>query len=116
MPLKLQAMKRITIITTILLLCFIVASAAWYLSKIGFSRSTAKNHHATSTAPDSRLMKKLEQHADDALSFAKQHNYNTRICFLVDMSIESGKNRFFVYDTKQDSLIESGLVDHGCCY
>jgi hypothetical protein len=31
------------------------------------------------------------------------------------MSIESGHNRFFVYDIKNDSILLSGLVAHGSC-
>lgn len=39
--------------------------------------------------------------------------YNNRIAFFVDMKIPSGKNRFFVYDLKQDKIIDRGLVAHG---
>jgi hypothetical protein len=31
------------------------------------------------------------------------------------MSIESGKNRLFVYDLKKDSVMDAGLVAHGRC-
>ena len=34
-------------------------------------------------------------------------------CFLVDMSIPSGKNRFFIYNLKMDSIELSSLVAHG---
>ena len=40
-------------------------------------------------------------------------NYNQKIAFFIDMKIMSGKNRFFVYDLKNDLLIDSGLVAHG---
>jgi hypothetical protein len=40
-------------------------------------------------------------------------NYNTKIAFLVDMRIKSGKNRFFVYDLVNDKIIDQGLVAHG---
>ncbi|MBO9636305.1 MAG: murein L,D-transpeptidase catalytic domain family protein [Chitinophagaceae bacterium] len=48
-------------------------------------------------------------------SYAKANNYNTEICFLIDMKIGSGKNRFFIYDMKRNSVISSGLVAHGRC-
>jgi hypothetical protein len=38
---------------------------------------------------------------------------NTKIAFLVDMKIKSGKNRFFVYDLANDKIIDEGLVAHG---
>lgn len=40
--------------------------------------------------------------------------YNTKIAFLVDMRIKSGKNRFFVYDLEKNEIIDQGLVAHGC--
>jgi hypothetical protein len=38
---------------------------------------------------------------------------NTDFCFLVDMSIHSGKYRFFVWDFNKDTLIAKGLCAHG---
>ena len=43
------------------------------------------------------------------------NNYNSKICFLADMNLPSGRNRFFVYDLQKDSVILSGLVAHGSC-
>jgi hypothetical protein len=39
--------------------------------------------------------------------------YNKEIAFFIDMEIQSGKNRFFVYDLKNDKIIDEGLVAHG---
>lgn len=47
--------------------------------------------------------------------FLPTNDYNSKICFLVDMKISSGKNRFFVYDLQHDSILISGLVAHGSC-
>ncbi|MCD9573827.1 murein L,D-transpeptidase catalytic domain-containing protein [Flavobacterium soyae] len=41
------------------------------------------------------------------------HKYNTKIAFLVDMKVPSGKNRFFVYDLEKNEIIDQGLVAHG---
>ena len=45
--------------------------------------------------------------------YAKANNYSMEYCFLVDMSLPSGKNRFFVYNIRKDSLEFSALVSHG---
>ncbi|MFZ1304596.1 MAG: murein L,D-transpeptidase catalytic domain-containing protein [Ferruginibacter sp.] len=45
--------------------------------------------------------------------YAKANNYSLEYCFLVDMSIPSGKNRFFVYNMRKDSLEFAALVAHG---
>jgi len=40
---------------------------------------------------------------------------STAYCFLIDMSLPSGRNRFFVVDLKKNSIIFAGLVAHGSC-
>lgn len=45
--------------------------------------------------------------------YLRQNSYNEQICFLIDMKIAPGKNRFFVYDFKKDSIVDRGLVTHG---
>lgn len=39
--------------------------------------------------------------------------FNNEIAFFIDMKIHSGKNRFFIYDLKNNKLIDEGLVAHG---
>ena len=39
--------------------------------------------------------------------------YNTDIGFFIDMKMESGKKRFFIYDLKNNKLLNKGLVAHG---
>ncbi len=45
--------------------------------------------------------------------FAKQHIYNQDIAFMIDYSLHSGYNRFFVIDLKKGTIIKKGLVCHG---
>ena len=56
---------------------------------------------------------RLRRQADKIRDYAKTNNYSMEYCFLVDMSIPSGKNRFFVYNMRKDSLEFSALVAHG---
>ena len=48
-------------------------------------------------------------------NYAIQNGMSTEYCFLVDMSLPSGRNRFFVYDLTKNSIINTGLVSHGSC-
>lgn len=48
-------------------------------------------------------------------NFALENNMSTDYCFLVDMSLPSGRNRFFIYDLNRNSIVYSGLVSHGSC-
>jgi len=48
-------------------------------------------------------------------NYAIQNDLSTDYCFLVDMSLPSGRNRIFIYDLKKNSMIQAGLVSHGSC-
>ena len=48
-------------------------------------------------------------------NYALENNMSTEYCFLVDMSLPSGRNRFFIYDLTKNSIIHAGLVAHGSC-
>jgi len=66
-----------------------------------------------STFSYAQLNDKLSKKANEALDFCKKNKMNTDYCFLVDLSIHSGKNRFFIYDFKTQTISQSGLVCHG---
>lgn len=51
----------------------------------------------------------------EAQTFCKQNALNEDFYFLVDLSVHSGKNRFFVYDFKQKKIVDQNLVTHGTC-
>lgn len=53
--------------------------------------------------------------ASQLKTFAAKNRYAIDVAFLIDMSLPSGKKRFFVYDLQADSIITSGLVAHGSC-
>ena len=57
----------------------------------------------------------LSSRANEINNYANQKGYSTKYCFLIDMNIPSGRNRFFVYDLENNSVAYSGLVAHGCC-
>lgn len=51
----------------------------------------------------------------EAKAFCKAEKFNEDYYFLIDLSIHSGKNRFFVYDFKKDKIVGENLVTHGSC-
>jgi len=61
-------------------------------------------------------MEKLEQKAMAARLYTAGNGFNETICFLLDMSLPSGQNRFFIYDLRKDTLQSAGLVAHGNCF
>jgi hypothetical protein len=56
---------------------------------------------------------RIRDHAAALKVFLSAKDYNKEFCFLVDMKIPSGRNRFFVYSLSGDSIITSGLTTHG---
>jgi hypothetical protein len=107
-------MKRALFISLALLFCFLVAGAGWYFSKLNTGKSRSI-HHSSRTVAAKELMYRLNLHASQLQSYARKHGYNSNTCFLIDMTIESGKNRFFVFDLQKDSIVDAGLVAHGSC-
>ena len=60
------------------------------------------------------VFNRLSNESKKIKSFVSQNEeYNNDITFLIDMKIESNKNRFFVYNLKENKIIDKGLVAHG---
>lgn len=51
----------------------------------------------------------------EARAFCKAHNFDVGYYFLIDLSVHSGKDRFFVYDFKTNQVSNQSLVTHGSC-
>ena len=83
----------------------------WYKPKFNLRSDS----HVPGIEKSLGRFERLQMKADSLKKFARQKKYNEEICFLADMSIPSGKNRFFVYNIPKDSLILEGLVAHGSC-
>jgi hypothetical protein len=61
----------------------------------------------------SEIISRLNEKAIIAKDYVNEQGYNTEYCFFIDMRIPSGKNRFFVYNLREDSIETAGLVSHG---
>lgn len=98
----------------LIILFFVVCASAIYYTV----PTLAKQHNfstATSNFTNNAYIKKLQTKAIAAKQFIQQKKYNNTICFLVDMSLPSNKNRFFIYDLENDTIVSKGLVAHGSC-
>ena len=105
-------MKRFLLIAGSILLVFIISSAAWYTSRLNhFNKLSIAN----TARADKKTFDKLRTQSMQAKLFINAKKYNPVICFFIDMSLESGKSRFFVYDTQNDSILHTALVTHGRC-
>jgi L,D-transpeptidase catalytic domain len=51
----------------------------------------------------------------EALAFCQAKGFNQEFYFLIDFSVHSGKNRFYVYDFNSQKVVDQNLVTHGSC-
>jgi L,D-transpeptidase catalytic domain len=97
---------------------FAILALSWF-SNTPYWKKARTVHSTTRTAPHvlaTYSPKKLQQKAAEARTFVQQKKYNDNICFLIDMTLASGQNRFFIYDLKKDTVQAAGLVAHGNCF
>jgi len=85
----------------------IVVSFALSLSAKSASNRDSLDIRKSATVEHAKLQ------AASLAKYAKEHNYNSHYCFLIDMSLPSGKKRLFVYNLDKDSIEYSLLVAHG---
>ncbi|WP_163409264.1 murein L,D-transpeptidase catalytic domain-containing protein [Flavobacterium ajazii] len=73
-----------------------------------------KTKDSRTTKPIYSYEKKLKSEIAEIRSFlGKSSKYNSDVALFLDMKIESGRNRFFIYDLKHNKLLNKGLVGHG---
>ena len=102
---------------SLLLLLIFILSISWLASSGVWKRakSIQLESPVKSSAISNASLKMLKQKAVEAKTFINTNNYNDQFCFLIDMSLSSGDNRFFVYDLKKDTIKNGGVVTHGRC-
>ena len=99
-----------------LALFFLLASV---VSACGQNPLTTNSNDVTDVAPvevnkDSLQEVRIQSKAEAAKSYLKAHsNFNQRYAILIDMHMNSGKKRLFVYDLDSMKVVSSGLVAHG---
>lgn len=101
-----------------LVIFFIIAAAAssslaWFRSHRTIENKVPVNNSDAAVAAAAKLSERLQPFAFELQQYAVQHKFNNRYCFLIDMKISCGNNRFFVYDLKKNAVLHSGLVTHG---
>ena len=106
------------ILRFLLLASLITLAVSWFSHSRAWEKTMAphnpekKAHHPASA----NSLEKMEQKAVAAKFFVKKKGFNEKVCFLLDMSLPSGQNRFFIYNLEKDSAEASGLVAHGNCF
>ncbi|HKZ66088.1 MAG TPA: murein L,D-transpeptidase catalytic domain family protein, partial [Chitinophagaceae bacterium] len=83
--------------------------------KTGNKKATKKTVTKKRSTEKAGKKNTVSNRASEIAGYANQNGYSTKYCFLIDMSLSSGRNRFFVYDLEKRSVAYSALVAHGSC-
>jgi len=103
-------MKTLIRAAYIIGIAVLVASCSIFVNKKSEPSTPARTETARPVFTSS-----FANRASAVRSYAMAKDFSTTYCFLVDMSIHSGRKRFFVYDIERNMVIMSGLVSHGSC-
>jgi hypothetical protein len=103
--------------SNLIILFILILSISWFSSFGIWKRTKAIpfNSPENKTAITNSTFRTLKSKAEETKTFIKSNSYNDQFCFLVDMSLPSGQNRFFVYDLKKDTIKNAGVITHGRC-
>ena len=95
-------------------LFFVLLLIGLFLLPINIFSKNAANKTYASSELTSRAEEKLLQQVKRIKTLVQHNsNYNPEIAFFIDMQVMSGKNRFFIYDLKNNVILDQGLVAHG---
>lgn len=79
-----------------------------------FINTNSEHNSAIIKELNNTTKEELNNRVEDVKKIVNTNSkYNKEIAFFIDMKIPSGKNRFFIYDLKNNQIIDEGLVAHG---
>ena len=70
---------------------------------------------ATNTIVSENKVSKYQSQIKHIKTFSKTNGYNQNVAIMIDYSLHSGKNRFFIVDLKNEKIKKRALVCHGSC-
>lgn len=105
-------LRRIMLSVAVLTVVTLALAGHYYYK--GFYRPAHRHGVTAASLADLDEQKRVGQKAAEQRAYLQRHGFNNNFCFLVDMRLPSGKDRFFVYDLRKDSIVLAGLVAHGC--
>ena len=80
---------------------------------LNFSKYTNSNYLISNLIIKRNVIDVSKIKLTNAMSFCKKNQLDTTIAFFVDMSIHSGKKRFFIVDLQKEKIVLSSLCCHG---
>jgi outer membrane lipoprotein-sorting protein len=76
-----------------------------FLFMISCSKAESQESNASGSLPAAKVL--------EIKNFVKEKSYNQDIAVFINFKIHSGKYRYFVYDLKNDKILQKAIVSHG---
>lgn len=86
-----------------------------FFISFGFLFCTNSTSSSSSKSLKVDTVRNYDAFHQEALAYCKENDFNESCYFLIDMSVHSGKNRFFIYDFTTKTITDKKLVTHGSC-
>ena len=109
--------KKLKLLLKILLAFLLTLTVAttsayyfWYKPKFNHKRENIVVTSETRTTETNTA--KLKAKSLSLKAYAKKHNYNTEVGFLIDLTLNSGSNRFFIIDPKTNYFFVINLKNN----
>ncbi|MBR5973319.1 MAG: murein L,D-transpeptidase catalytic domain family protein [Paludibacteraceae bacterium] len=97
-------------ITKIISLLTLFVSFSMLVKAEETNNSQAQQRYVVREVAD---VSKIHQKAEEAKTFVKKNNMNSDWCILIDFSYDLFTKRMFIYDLKENKIIQTALVSHG---
>lgn len=106
------------IIGRLFLFCFALIALSWFSPTSKYEKKATRLSVQNNVTPlqSGNSLVKLKSIAAAARLFVKDKKFTETVCFLINLSLPSGQNRFFIYNLTKDTLEAAGLVAHGNCF
>ncbi|KFF23559.1 murein L,D-transpeptidase catalytic domain-containing protein [Chryseobacterium vrystaatense] len=69
------------------------------------SQAECQENHISALLPEAKIL--------EIKNFVKGKNYNQDIAVFINFKVQSGKYRYFVYDLKNNKILQKAIVSHG---
>ncbi len=109
-----RTLLRVSIFTCCVLFAIItIVYFLWYQPSLRGSKQSFHFSKSRAEVKDDKAQNKLQAKVPALKDYAVKYGFNTDRCFMIDMSVPSGKQRFFVYNFKTNMVEKAALVTHG---
>jgi hypothetical protein len=97
----------------LLLLVLACCAVSWYV--LSREKPAVAGDPGAKGPVENYSVNRLRHRAGQMKAYARANGYNTHTCFIADLRLHSGQERFFIYDLDRDSVLGQGMVTHGRC-